>query len=83
MDSTQIKEIEKLAFKVSEKTGYSYRYVYNILIGLSNSTLEQNIESNLLKKVLIEHESIFDIKTLKEDKNKSYGNKYIKRKYRH
>jgi len=83
MDDTQIKQIEELAMKVSTSIGCSYRYAYNILIGLTDSTLEQNIESNLLKQVLIEHESIFDIKTLKEDKNKSYGNKYIKRKYRH
>lgn len=83
MNDTQIKQIEELAIKVSKNTGCSYRYAYNILIGLTDSTLEQNIESNLLKQVLIDHTSIFDIKTLKEDKNKSYGNKYIKRKYRH
>lgn len=83
MDDTQIKQIEELAMKVSTSVGCSYRYAYNILIGLTDSTLEQNIESNLLKQVLIDDTSFFDIKTLKEDKNKSYGNKYIKRKYRH
>lgn len=83
MDDTQIKQIEELAMKVSTSVGCSYRYAYNILIGLTDSTLEQNIESNLLKKVIIKHESIFDINILKEDKIKSYGNKYVKRKYRY
>lgn len=83
MNDTQIKQIEELAMKVSKNTGCSYGYAYNILIGLTDSTLEQNIESNLSKQVLIDHTSIFDIKTLKEEKSKSYGNKYVKRKYRY
>lgn len=83
MNNTQIKQIEELAMKVSKNTGRSYEYVYNILIGLSSNTLEQNIESNLLKQSISECEPFFDINTLKEEKNKIYGNKYVKRKYRY
>lgn len=42
-------------------------------------------EENTIKELIFEinNRQKFDISILKEEKNKSYGNKYIKRKYRY
>lgn len=83
MDDTQIKQIEELAMKVSRHTDYSYEYVYSEIIRLAECPLEYDTESNSFKETFSKLEPIFDINILKEDKIKSYGNKYVKRKYRY